>query len=278
MKTITIVGGGWLGRPLAHYLESIGHHVFVSKTTSEGVEQLKQEHLNAFQLDLSAEVSQVTQQISTTQADIVIGCFPPGFRKGNGEEYADYWKTLADACVNANVGRVVMVSSTTVYPNIAEDMVEEKASLALALIHEDFSDNAKIMLKAEQHLMDSGLKFAIVRCSGLVGPHRHPARFAPRLKQVSDLAPANMLHLTDAIGAVSFVALHDKNVVVNATTPNTVSKAEFYQAALTNSGSSEVLPPVVHIADKRIVADALLDLGYKFHHQHTLELTEGTLE
>ncbi|NVJ56623.1 MAG: NAD-binding protein, partial [Vibrionaceae bacterium] len=57
MKTITIVGGGWLGRPLAHYLESIGHHVFVSKTTPEGVEQLKQEHLNAFQLDLSAGVS-----------------------------------------------------------------------------------------------------------------------------------------------------------------------------------------------------------------------------
>ena len=82
-----------------------------------------------------------------------------------------------------------MVSSTTVYPNTAQDMVEEDASLAKAENDDKFSDNAKIMLQAENLLISSGLKFAIVRCSGLIGPNRHPARFVAHLTKVSSKAP-----------------------------------------------------------------------------------------
>lgn len=274
MKTITIVGGGWLGRPLAHFLETIGHKVFVSKTSAEGVDELGKEHLRAFQLNLDDDIASVKTSLASNQPDIVIGCFPPGFRKGRGAEYATQWKKLVEACQYAKVNRVVMVSSTTVYPNQAKEMVEEDATLELASDNDAFSENAQIMLQAEQSLKESGIAYGIVRCSGLVGPMRHPSRFAAKLKQVSDLAPANMLHLTDAIGAVSFVATLEKSVIVNATTPNTVSKAEFYQAALNSIGSDESLPPVVHIADKRILADSLIQLGYRFHHQHTLELVE----
>ncbi|MFA0521664.1 SDR family NAD(P)-dependent oxidoreductase, partial [Vibrio sp. 10N.222.55.E8] len=81
-------------------------------------------------------------------------------------------------------------------------------------------------------VMDSGLDFTILRFSGLIGPNRHPSRFASKLKQVSSQAPANMLHLDDAIGSVNFAIEQLHNEVVNVTTPNTVSKAEFYAAAL----------------------------------------------
>ncbi len=272
MKTITVIGGGWLGRPLAHYLESIGHQTYVSKTSDNGVQKLKEESLNAFKFDLNDSVKVLSAPLRAQSPDIVIGCFPPGFRSGSGDQYAEYWKKLVDVCLATKVTKLVMVSSTTVYPNVAEPMLEEQASLSLAQSHQLFGEKAKVMLQAEQFVKDSGLKFAIVRCSGLVGPDRHPSRFAPRLKQVSDLAPANMLHLTDAIGAVSYVANLDNNCIVNATTPNTVSKAEFYQAALNSVESTESLPPIVHIADKRILADTLINLGYRFHHQHTLEL------
>ncbi|UUM29716.1 NAD-dependent epimerase/dehydratase family protein [Vibrio japonicus] len=272
MKTITIIGGGWLGRPLAHYLETIGHKVFVSKTSSDGVKTLEEEHLRAFQLNLDDDIAAIKTSLASHHPDIVIGCFPPGFRRGKGDEYAHQWKKLVEACRETKVTKIVMVSSTTVYPNIAKDMLERDATLALASSNDTFSDNAKIMLQAEQYVIDSGINYGIVRCSGLIGADRHPSRFASKLKQVSDLAPANMLHLTDAIGTVSYIAMHNNNVVVNATTPNTVNKAEFYQSALTSIGSEEPLPPLVHIADKRIVSDALVELGYKFHHQHTLEL------
>lgn len=271
MSHIAVIGGGWLGRPLAQYLESIGHQVSVSRTSKAGADELKAAHLDGFICQLESPQSEVERSLSAIQPSIVIGCFPPGFRKGKGDEYAEQWKKLATACVNIGVNKLVMVSSTTVYPSVAKEMYEDDATLALANTHSTFSDNAKIMLRAEQHVQDSGLRFAIVRCSGLIGPERHPSRFAAKLRQVSRLAPANMIHLLDAIGAVSFAALHDNNMVVNATTPNTVSKAQFYQTALERAGLSEPLPPIVDVEDKRIMADRLLELGYRFHFQHTLE-------
>jgi len=113
-------------------------------------------------------------------------------------------------------------------------MYEQDASLELATNNDEFSANAKKMLQAEQTVIDSGLDYVIVRCSGLIGPDRHPARFASRLKQVSRLA-------------------------------------EFYQAALKAANLDEELPPIVDVADKRIVSDKLIKAGYKFHYSHTLE-------
>lgn len=272
MKTILIIGGGWLGKPLAHYLETIGHKVFVSRTTEMGVHELESQQLTGVKIDLQDDATTLVESINKTRADLVIGCFPPGFRTGKGTQYATQWQSLVQACKSAQVTKVVMVSSTTVYPNLAQALDEDTASLSRTINNDGFTDKAKIMLQAEQYVIDSGLEYGVVRCSGLVGPERHPSRFVSKLKQVSDLAPANMLHLTDAIGATSFVALNCKNAVVNATTPNTVSKAEFYQAALDSVQSDVILPPIVQLADKRILADRITNLGYRFHYQHTLEI------
>ncbi len=272
MKRIGIVGGGWLGLPLGRFFANLGHYVVVTKTTVEGAEGISTEDLLSAVVNLEDQVQQSVIALEPYQLDTLIGCFPPGFRRGKGEEYAEYWANLIAIAQRLAVSKIVMVSSTTVYPNRAENMSEEMASLALALEADDFSDSAKVMLKAEQRLINSGLDYAIVRCSGLVGANRHPARFVSHLSQVSDQAPANMLHLTDAIGAVSFATLHINNQIVNATTPNTTNKAAFYQAAIERSDIDATLPPVVHTADKRICAEKLVELGYKFHFQHTLEI------
>ncbi|NVD06308.1 NAD-dependent epimerase/dehydratase family protein [Vibrio sp. JPW-9-11-11] len=272
MKTITVIGGGWLGKPLSQYLLSIGYQVFTSKTTHQGADELNQQGLHGFVCDLNQGSQPLLEHLTHHPSDIIIGCFPPGFRRGGGQNYVKYWRSLVEAAQKKDVKRVVMVSSTTVYPTLAKEMREEDASLSLAQSNAQFSDNAVTMLTAEQCLIDSGLEYAVVRCSGLVGPDRHPSRFAARLKQVSDQASANMIELKDAIGTVSYMALYKENCVVNATTPNTVSKAEFYQAALDSVGANDPLPPVVHQADKRILADKIVSLGYRFHYDHTLEL------
>ena len=272
MKKIAIVGAGWLGTPLAKLFTSLGHEVLVTKTTSEGAAELQTQGLHAAVVNLANGKQSAIDALATFQPQLLVGCFPPGFRRGNGEEYALYWQYLIDAAKLLSVNKIVMVSSTTVYPNAAESMGEEQASFDLAFGNPEFSDNARVMLRAEQSLIDCGIDYAIVRCSGLVGPNRHPARFVTHLKQVSDQAPANMLHLTDAIGAVSYALFHIDNQIVNATTPNTTSKAVFYQAAIDASGEQLALPPIVSQADKHIRADKLIELGYKFHFQHTLEI------
>ena len=272
MNTILIVGGGWLGKPLAHYLESTGNNVIVTRTSNDGVSLLKGESLQAKCLDLCGDFSRIAQTVKSTKANIVIGCFPPGFRSAFGDQYIRCWETLTKACLLAQVKRIVMVSSTSVYPNLAKPMLEDDASWSKAAQDNNFSQKATAMLQAEQYVIDSGINYAIVRCSGLVGPERHPSRFVNKMKQISTKAPANMLHLNDAIGVINFITKNKNNIIINATTPNTVSKAEFYQAALNSVGAKDVLPPLVHQEDKQILSTRLEELGYRFHYKHTLEL------
>ncbi|WKY57140.1 NAD(P)H-binding protein [Vibrio sp. SNU_ST1] len=280
MASIFIVGAGWVGAPLSEHLEKHGNQVVVTKTTQAGADAIGNERIpcEVFSFDAKQperSIGQLYSLLLENNTEIVIGSFPPGFRKGAGVEYADYWQQLTSACQKANVKKLIMVSSTTVYPTKPGVLYEQDASLTLSTSADEqasaFSDNARVMLQAEQLVMDSGIDYTILRFSGLIGPSRHPSRFASKLKQVSSQAPANMLHLDDAIGAVDFAINQLHNEVVNVTTPNTVSKAEFYAAALKSANSSEPLPPIVDTPDKLISSKKILGLGYSFKFDSTLD-------
>ncbi|HDY7965455.1 TPA: SDR family NAD(P)-dependent oxidoreductase, partial [Vibrio vulnificus] len=59
--------------------------------------------------------------------------------------------------------------------------------------------------------------------------------------------------------------------VLNVSTPTTVDKATFYQAALESAQLKVDFPPVVAVEDKRIVVDKLLQSGFQFQYQSTLD-------
>ncbi|EJC6763745.1 NAD(P)H-binding protein [Vibrio parahaemolyticus] len=273
MANTLIVGAGWLGTPLAQALLVEGHDVVITRRSQARLDERPSTIANAALLDLNDEnaAQKLDEIIQSNHIERIVGAFPPGFRRGSGREYTQQWSTLVKAAKQHAIEKLVMISSTTVYPNLPTEMKEESASLALAQTHPNFSDNAKIMLEAEQSVIDSGIDYAILRCSGLIGPDRHPARFAMRLKQVSRKAPANMLHQSDAVAVAQFALDHLSNQIINVTTPHTVSKAEFYQAAITKSGAEISLPPVTEDADKRILADKLVSLGYQFRFNSTLD-------
>ncbi|MDW6004253.1 NAD(P)H-binding protein [Vibrio mangrovi] len=270
MKRVTIIGAGWLGLPLTQHL-SDSCRVFASKTTPEGADSLRLQGIRSFCFHFEQPEQPLSETLTAQNTEIVIGCFPPGFRQHKQDEYAHYWNYLVEQCQIAGVEKLVMISTTGVYPNHSGIMTEQDASLEQAQGNPDFSASAKVLLTAEQHVIDSGLDYAILRFSGLIGPKRHPARFVPKLKQVSYLAPANILHLDDAIGSIRYVLEKELSGVFNVTTPETVSKAEFYQAALNVVSSEADLPPVVAQEDKQISSDKLCRCGYVFHYQHTLD-------
>ena len=280
MASIFIVGAGWVGAPLSKYLEKHDNQVVVTKTTRAGADAIGHKRIpcEVFSFDSSERehtIGQLYSLLLENNTEIVIGSFPPGFRSGAGQEYAEYWQQLTNACQKAKVKKLIMVSSTTVYPTKPGILYEQDASLAISTSSDEqansFSDNARVMLQAEQLVMDSGIDYTILRFSGLIGPSRHPSRFASKLKQVSSQAPANMLHLDDAIGAINFAINQLHNEVVNVTTPNTVSKAEFYAAALKSANSNEPLPLVVDTPDKLISSKKILDFGFSFKFESTLD-------
>ncbi|MGF1721239.1 NAD(P)H-binding protein [Vibrio kyushuensis] len=284
MTTITIIGAGWLGTPLATALLSKQYHVFASKTSQEKAQELQQLGVDGFCCDLS-KPHDLANILITQKTDIVIGCFPPGFRRGLTQEYQLMWKQITEAATRAKVKKIIMISSSAVYPAISLQqensgsevtnliMDESKASWTKAKQQDTnhsnirFSEDAKVMLNAEQHVIDSGTEFAILRLSGLIGPNRHPARFVSKLKQVSNTAPANMLHLDDAVGSIVFAIQGIKNQVINVTTPDTMTKDEFYRQALyTANLPSSQLPQVIDSPDKKIDTSKLLSLGYQYKH------------
>lgn len=273
MANTLIVGAGWLGMPLAQALVKQGHQVTITRRSQARLDECPLASVNTALLDLDAadSVQQLAELIKQHHIERVVGAFPPGFRKGNGQEYAQQWRQLVEAAKQTDIQKLLMVSSTTVYPNRAVEMIEADATLELAQNDANFSENARIMLQAEQHVIDSGINYVIVRCSGLIGSDRHPSRFAMRLKQVSSNAPANMLHQDDAVAATAFALNNIDNDVVNATTPTTVSKAEFYQAAISKNDLDISLPPITDTPDKRILADKLIELGYQFQFKSTLD-------
>lgn len=282
MQNIAIIGAGWLGLPLAKQLSDSGYDVYATRTTADRLQAVEAEGVSGFILQLDASFdasdkwlpsqSKISEELIKRQITTVIGSFPPGFRQGKGDGYANQWKQLIDFCVHAKVKKVVMVSSTTVYPDQDRLMVEADASLATSLAEGGFSEKATIMLRAEQSVIDSGIEYAIVRCAGLFGPERHPARFVSKLVSVSNVALANMVHQLDAVRAIQFSLEHIHSDVVNVTCPNSVSKYDFYREAIRFYHQPLQLPAINGETAKSISADKLLQLGFRFIYP---EVTEG---
>ena len=57
MKSVSIVGLGWLGLPLARHLKNLGWEVKGSKRTHEGVEQMRLIRLESYYLELTPEIN-----------------------------------------------------------------------------------------------------------------------------------------------------------------------------------------------------------------------------
>ncbi len=277
MSKIAIVGAGWLGLPLAHRLKKNGHEVIASKTTKQGCRQLEQQGIHSFHFEFSNNLEQSTSLLehflNLHSIDVLIGAFPPGFRSGEGQYYSNYWQAIVDASSKSSINKIIKISSTTVYPNIKGDMDETCASFSIAKVNEGFSPKSIVILKAEQAVIDSQVDYVVVRCSGLMGADRHPSRFVAKMKTVSCSAPANMLRQEDAIEVIAFAVANLKNTVVNATSPLTVSKAEYYQRAIESAASEGVLvlPPIVDEPGKRILTDKLISFGYQYLYPNTLD-------
>lgn len=284
MTKVLVIGAGWLGRPLANHFASLRYPVLA---TNRQLNPLQSDDFLPLALDLSQEIpDSFVNQIIDFAPDVIIGCFPPGFRHQSAEErhlnpYRVQWQRVCHLAKRCHTSEpfsqplVVMISSTAVYPDELKIAMEEDATL----IAKDLScsDKSQKLLIAEQEVIDSGCQYLILRCAGLIGPNRHPARFVSKMKSVSDAAPVNMVHLRDVIGAIThcidWISGHRNKPgeVFNITCPNTCSKAHFYQQALKSMPSDTELPPISNTPSKRIVCQKLLSTGYPFIYSDVLD-------
>ena len=166
MTSVTIIGCGWFGFPLAESLIKQGYFVKANKRQQQDLEPLSQVGIDAYQLDLASEYS-INSAKKLLDSDMLIINIPPGLRRGETSYLANL-EALSSTIGDKQYQRVIFVSTTGVYPNEDKVMTEDDA--------QPYSEVSKILLQAES--IFARMKHScIVRFAGLIGPKRHPGRF-----------------------------------------------------------------------------------------------------
>jgi len=274
-KTISILGCGWLGFPLAQQLISDGWSVKGSTTTESKLKKLDAGGIDPYLITCDPEVTCSSGDCrSFWEADILFLNIPPGRRKPDVEErYPKQIKSVISYIQEGGIEWVIFAGSTSVYANSEALVTEQDASpkkniksSGRALIH------AEEMLHSAHHFVTTVLRFG-----GLYGYDRHPANYLAGKKNIKNgSAPINLIHQDDCIKIIQKILDNDvRGEVFNCVSDGHPPRKEFYKAAARKLG---VEPPEFDDSSgqnrTKIVSNKKLkkELDYSFMYPNPLDL------
>ncbi len=201
IKTVSILGCGWLGFPLARKLVALGYTVKGSTTSTGKIQVLKNSNIIPFHLtcsDASVNGDHVADFFETHQLFVNIP-----FKRDlvNPFVYVDQMKAVSDCAKKSGIKKVIFASSISVYP-LNNQTAREDDSL------EPEDDRTKALLEAEKiFLNDRNFCTTVIRFAGLYGHDREIAHFlrSGRVTSKNGDAPVNLIHLDDCIEIVTAV-------------------------------------------------------------------------
>ena len=113
MRSVSILGGGWLGLPLAILLRNKNWKVKVSTTSIHKIEDFNSFNLVPYLLTVEKEGYLDSDFLDS---EVIVICFPPKFKSDNPEDYLLKIRHLALSISGVDrLKKVVFVSSTSVY-------------------------------------------------------------------------------------------------------------------------------------------------------------------
>jgi nucleoside-diphosphate-sugar epimerase len=237
MKTISILGCGWLGLPLAKKLIEKGNSVNGSTTSENKLSVLKEARINPFIVILSEvegafESESVSENINAflAESEILIIDIPPKLR-GNQSfstplemTFVKKIKNLIPFIEKSAVKKVLFVSSTAIYGNDNDFISEESLS-------NPETESGKQLLISENILLENkNFETTILRFGGLIGEDRHPVKFLAGKENLENPdAPVNLIHQNDCVKIIEAIINQPKwNEVFNAVAPFHPTREEYY--------------------------------------------------
>lgn len=262
MTTISIIGLGWIGEPLAFYLQEKGMHVMGSTTSVEKQEILSQKGLQAVHFSLNPHPEGVGFN-ALFQSEILVINIPPRSRSGNGAFHLEQIKYLRSLIDNSAIRKVILVSSTGVYPEVtsAEKYGED------FLISMQNAGNDTIF-RAEQ-LMANNRKYdlTIVRFGGLLGDDRVPGKYFLGKEHVAGHTRVNFIHRQDAVRMLAWVMEKELwNETFNGVAPIHPLRRDVYEK---NAHDLGIAPPASYQNepegnDRLIDSGKIIKTGFEF--------------
>lgn len=265
--SVSILGCGWLGLPLAKHLISNNHVVKGSTTSELKIEILEDSGVESFIIDLSDSGSKEKLPAFLASQYLVIAIPPRAKHHNNFQEQIE---SLIPFIEKSTIEKIILISSTSVYPNTNGLVAEEFKG-------EPKSKSGRVLLEVET-LLQSNISFqtTILRMAGLYGYDRNPGRFLAGKKELSNAdGKVNLIHQDDCVEII-FNILEKQlwGEVFNCCSDKHPTRQEFYTKASSALGME---PPeflsvesVFKIVSNQKVKAAL---NYKFIHPDPMILT-----
>ncbi|OCB75391.1 NAD(P)-dependent oxidoreductase [Flavobacterium crassostreae] len=224
MTTISILGCGWLGVPLAEALIKANFRVKGSTTSAQKQAVLTQKGIEPYVISLQTDgvLGEITAFLD--QSALLIIAIPPKLRRNSSENFVAKIQQLLPYIENSGVQKVLFISSTSVYSDTNEIITEKSA-------HNPSTEAGKQLLVIEGILQNNPhFSTTILRFAGLVGADRNPVHFLAGKENLENPeAPINLIHQEDCIGIIlKIISTNTWNQVFNAAADYHPSRAAYY--------------------------------------------------
>jgi len=210
-QSISIVGCGWLGTPLAEYLIHLGYLIKGSTTSKNKLQKLEAVGIVPFLINIESLSVTISEFLNS---EIVIVTVPSKNIEG--------FKNLIAQLKIAKVKKVIFISATSVYANSNKILTEKS--------HIKPSPLAKI-----EQLFKSNTYFSttIIRFGGLFGYNRNPGRFFSEGKIIGNPEGfVNRIHRDDCVGIIEqLIKKNIWNETLNACADTHPKRRVFYTKA-----------------------------------------------
>jgi nucleoside-diphosphate-sugar epimerase len=226
--TISILGCGWLGYPLALELVCEGYTIKGSSRSEKRLQLMRLKGISSFYI--SFEPLGIGARMNEFFiSDVLIIAIPPATSSNPSFYHPNQIMNIRDKMERYKTGACIFISSTVAYPNINGIVNEETAVVSE-------NNRAFAIVYAEKILQESSVPTSIIRCGGLMGYDRKPIKYLSYLmhEQVksgktrkSADTPVNYVHRDDVIGIIKHVL--DKKSwgqLFNAVAPEHPSRRE----------------------------------------------------
>ncbi len=225
IKTISILGCGWLGTALGKRLLAKGYAVKGSTSSAEKYVALEFTGIETYHLKVEPDAV-IVDYNSFFNTDVLVIMIPPKRIENITDVYPQQIDQIGRLVQSLKVKRVIFVSSTSVYA--PENKVVKEGDTGIPS-----KPNGKAILAAEKLLQKiPDVQTTVVRFGGLIGFDRNPARFLSGKKNVPGDSPVNLIHREDAVRIlIQVIEKQAWGEVFNACCPEHPTKKEFYSRA-----------------------------------------------
>jgi len=253
VKKISILGCGWLGKPLAVSLIEEGFSVKGSTTSEEKVKHLAALEIEPYLINIS-EREEYDDFLETDILIIAITC-----------KDIDAFVSLIAQIEISRVEKVIFISSTSVYPQNNAVVTEENRTAETSLV------------QIEQLFRNTSyFETTILRFAGLFGYNRQPGNWFMNGRLIPQPNGfVNMIHQEDCVEIIHRIIHQNSwNQTFNACSNHHPTRKEFYTNAKLSLGFE---PPVFEVNKElsyKIISSEKLQsvLNYQFIHDNLLDL------